>query len=67
MLASRSFRPRTRPATKPVETPTRKPHSVDCTVDSAICQMESRTWSEARWAKRLAISEGRLMKNGSIQ
>jgi hypothetical protein len=48
MRASRSLRPRTRPATKPVDTPTRNPHSVDCTVDSAICQMDSRTWPEAR-------------------
>src|SRR5947207_13211544 len=40
--ASRSFRPSTSPAAKPVETPTTNPQRVDCTVESAMAQIESR-------------------------
>ena len=54
-------------AAKPVVTPTRKPHSVDGTVDHAICQILRRTWPDARCRKRFQISDGVLMKNGSSQ
>src|SRR6266550_766621 len=47
--------------------PTPKPQSVDCTVESAMAQIESRASPPARYAKRRRIIEGRLMKNGSIQ
>ena len=67
MRARRSWRPSPSPAPKPVEIPTRKPQMVDCTVDSAIRQMVSRTSPEVRYTKRSTMAEGRLMKNGSIQ
>ncbi|MBF8287100.1 MAG: hypothetical protein HW381_208 [Candidatus Rokubacteria bacterium] len=65
--AIRSLRPSTSPAAKPVVMPTRKPQSVDCMVESAICQMVRRTLSDVRYRKRCAITDGRLMKKGSIQ
>ncbi len=46
--ASRSRRPSTSPAANPVATPTTNPQSVDCTVESAIAQMDRRTSPEAR-------------------
>ena len=45
----------------------RLPQRVDCTVESAMAQIESRASPPARYAKRRRIIEGRLMKNGSIQ
>jgi hypothetical protein len=36
-------------------------------VELAMCQMLRRTLSDARYAKRCTINDGRLMKNGSIQ
>jgi hypothetical protein len=47
--------------------PTAKPQRVDCTVESAIRQMLSRTPGPASCTKRWAMAEGRLMKKGSIQ
>jgi hypothetical protein len=40
---------------------------VDCTVDSAICQMDSAHLAPRQMREALDDRDGRLMKNGSIQ